>query len=73
MEADIANLSLEDEEEGDLIPCKGVPSEEKDDQRFYLVRKALTDCIIHFPSLKRTLADLWHPLGGVIITDLGDK
>lgn len=31
------------------------------------------DCVVHFLSLKRTLADLWHSLGGVSITDIGEK
>lgn len=73
MEADLANLSLEDGEEGDPVPCMGASAFEEEDHKFCLVDKALTDCVIHFPSLKRTLADLWHPLGGVTITDLGDK
>ncbi|PPE02531.1 hypothetical protein GOBAR_DD00425 [Gossypium barbadense] len=72
MEAKIVNLNLEDEDE-ELILCKKDSSNEKDEHRLCLVGKALTDCVIHFPSLKRTLTDLWHPLGGVIISDLGGK
>ncbi|KAG8496773.1 hypothetical protein CXB51_008000 [Gossypium anomalum] len=72
MEADIANLSLEDEEE-EPIPCEREPNNDDEDRRFCLVGRAFTDCIIHFPSLKRTIADLWHPLRGLIITDLGEN
>ncbi|MFQ6623990.1 hypothetical protein Gotur_004035 [Gossypium turneri] len=72
MEANIANLSLEDKEE-ESIPCEREPNNDDEDRRFCLVGRALIDCVIHFPSLKRTIADLWHPLGGVIITDLGKK
>lgn len=57
MEADLANLRLKDEVEGDPIPRVGNPSIEEEDRRFYLVGRALTDCIIHFSSLKRTLVD----------------
>ncbi|MBA0794252.1 hypothetical protein Gohar_018602, partial [Gossypium harknessii] len=72
MEANIANLSLEDKEE-ESIPCEREPNNDDEDRRFCLVGRALIDCVIHFPSLKRTIAYLWHPLGGVIITDLGKK
>ncbi|MBA0811319.1 hypothetical protein Gohar_003232, partial [Gossypium harknessii] len=72
MEADTANMSLEDEEE-ESIPCEREPNNDDEDHRFCLVGRALTDCAIHFLSLKRTMADLWHPLGGVIITYLGEN
>lgn len=62
MEANIANLSLEDEED-EPIPYEKYPNKVDDEYRFCLVGKALTECLIHFSSLKRTLADLWYPLG----------
>lgn len=31
------------------------------------------DSVVHFPSLRNTMVDLWHPIGGICITDLGDK
>ncbi|MBA0552143.1 hypothetical protein Golob_022981 [Gossypium lobatum] len=66
MEANIANLSLEGEEE-ESIPCEREPKNDDEDRRFCLVGRALIDCVIHFPSLKRTITDLWHPLGGASI------
>ncbi|MBA0820263.1 hypothetical protein Gohar_021953 [Gossypium harknessii] len=72
MEIDITNLNLEDEEE-EPIPCEKYSSKEDDEHRLCLVGKTLIDCVVHFPSLKRTLVDLWHPLGGVIILDLGGE
>ncbi|MBA0761329.1 hypothetical protein Gotri_023996 [Gossypium trilobum] len=66
MEANITNLSLEDEEE-ESIPCEREPNNDDEDRWFFLVGRALIDCVIHFPSLKRTIADLWHPLGGASI------
>ncbi|MBA0843574.1 hypothetical protein Goarm_000750 [Gossypium armourianum] len=70
METDITNLNLEDKEE-EPIPCEKYSRKEDDEHRLCLVGKTLIDCVVHFPSLKRTLVDLWHPLGGVIISDLG--
>ncbi|MFQ6651276.1 hypothetical protein Gotur_023690 [Gossypium turneri] len=62
IEAVIANLNMDDEEEAP-IPCEGDLHKEDEDHQFCLVGKALTGCVIHFLSLKRTLADLWHPIG----------
>lgn len=45
MEADLANLSIDDEEEGNLVLCEGNPSNEEDDRRYCLVGRALTDCV----------------------------
>ncbi|MBA0609260.1 hypothetical protein Godav_021341, partial [Gossypium davidsonii] len=45
----------------------------KDDQRLCLVGRVLTDSVVHFPSTRNTLADLWHPLGRVTIIDIGEK
>ncbi|KAH1047509.1 hypothetical protein J1N35_038293 [Gossypium stocksii] len=72
MEADIANLNLDDEEEAS-IPCEGDLHKEDKDNQFCLVGKVLTNCVIHFPSLKRTLDYLWHSIGGIIISNLEDK
>ncbi|MBA0753341.1 hypothetical protein Gogos_021873, partial [Gossypium gossypioides] len=38
-----------------------------------LVGRCLTDSVVHFPSLRNTLADLWHPIGGIYITEIGEK
>ncbi|TYH95269.1 hypothetical protein ES332_A12G094400v1 [Gossypium tomentosum] len=76
MKADLANLNLEDEddeEDEEPISCEKDSIETKDDYRFCLVGKVLTDCVVHFLFLKKTLANLWHPLGGVSITDIGEK
>ncbi|MFQ6629891.1 hypothetical protein Gotur_007183, partial [Gossypium turneri] len=29
--------------------------------------------IIHYPAMKSTMANLWHPVRGVQIRDLGEK
>ncbi|KAK5832175.1 hypothetical protein PVK06_015975 [Gossypium arboreum] len=72
MEVDLENLKLEDEEE-ELIPCEKNLIEDENEHQLCLVGKASIDCVNHFPSLKRTLADLWHLLRGVIISYLEDK
>ncbi|KAH1075468.1 hypothetical protein J1N35_027796 [Gossypium stocksii] len=38
-----------------------------------LVGRVLTDSVVHFPSLKNTLVDLWHPLRGVSISEMENK
>lgn len=62
MKEELANLNLDDEEE-ELILCENDLNGLEDDYQFCLVGKALMECMVHFPSLKRTLANLWHPLG----------
>ncbi|KAB2005666.1 hypothetical protein ERO13_D11G262550v2 [Gossypium hirsutum] len=33
----------------------------------------LTASVIRFQAMRTTLANLWHPLGGMMIKDLGKK
>ncbi|MBA0758080.1 hypothetical protein Gotri_021106 [Gossypium trilobum] len=35
----------------------------EDDQRLCLIGRVLTGSVVHFPSMRNTLVDLWHPLG----------
>ncbi|MBA0579180.1 hypothetical protein Gorai_021443, partial [Gossypium raimondii] len=35
--------------------------------------RVLTGSVVHFPSMRNTLADLRHPLGGVTVTIVGEK
>ncbi|MBA0820134.1 hypothetical protein Gohar_022256 [Gossypium harknessii] len=70
MEDDLANLRLvDDEEEAIQEDAAAVESI----SQFYLVGRCLTDSVVHFPSLRNTMADLWHPIGGICITDIGEK
>lgn len=41
--------------------------------QFCLVGRCLTDSVVNFPSLRNTMVNLWHPIGGICITNLGDK
>lgn len=72
MEEDPANLSISEEEE---IPFRGQDNADavEEDFWFWLVGKVFTNNVVNFPSLRNTLADLWHPLRGVTISDIGDK
>ncbi|MFQ6634885.1 hypothetical protein Gotur_011428 [Gossypium turneri] len=68
MEEELANLSLLDDEE-EVFQEEAVAMERT--YQFCLVGRCLTDSVVHFPSLRNTMADLWHPIGGICITDLG--
>ncbi|KAG8475088.1 hypothetical protein CXB51_032029 [Gossypium anomalum] len=70
MEEKLANLSLLDEEE-EAFHEEGVVMEKS--FQFFLVGRCLTDSVVHFPSLVNTMVDLWHSIGGICITDLGEK
>ncbi|MBA0672597.1 hypothetical protein Goklo_029003 [Gossypium klotzschianum] len=70
MEDVLANLRLVDDEEEaiqeDVAIVENFP-------QFCLVGRCLTDSVVHFPSLRNTMADLWHPIGGICITDIGEN
>ncbi|MBA0605292.1 hypothetical protein Godav_017881 [Gossypium davidsonii] len=70
MENDLANLALTDEEKEAFEENEAVV-----DQNLHLclVGRCLTDSIVHFPSLCNTMVDLWHPIRGICISDLGDR
>ncbi|MBA0704523.1 hypothetical protein Golax_016775 [Gossypium laxum] len=68
MEDKMANLNLADEEEEAF---QEEVTEVKEDFLFCLVGSCLTDSVVHFSSLRNTMANLWHPIGGSAITDLG--
>ncbi|MFQ6644926.1 hypothetical protein Gotur_019956 [Gossypium turneri] len=64
MEEAMENLNLMDDEEDAF----------QEDERavgrvnqLCLVGQCLTDSVVHFPSLRNTLADLWHPIGGILL------
>ncbi|MBA0754765.1 hypothetical protein Gogos_021980 [Gossypium gossypioides] len=70
--ADLANLNIMDEEEDTLVVV-GDDMSADPEYGLCLVRRVLTDSIVNFPSLKNTLADLWHPLRGVSIIEIEEK
>ncbi|PPS05347.1 hypothetical protein GOBAR_AA15318 [Gossypium barbadense] len=70
MEEGIANLKLMDEEKEKFNEESAMVEW---NYQYCLVGPCLTDSVVHFPSLRNTMADLWHPIAGICISDLGDK
>ncbi|MBA0701695.1 hypothetical protein Goari_020339, partial [Gossypium aridum] len=72
MESKFAGLSLDEEEEEILqVQDDSVPVSEE--EILSLVGCFLTASIIHYQGMKSTMANLWHPVRGVQIRDLGEK
>lgn len=70
MEEELASLNLlEDEEEAFCEEAMAVDNE----FQYCLVGRCLTNSVVHFPSLQNTMANLWHPIGGINIANMGDK
>ncbi|KAK5818333.1 hypothetical protein PVK06_023268 [Gossypium arboreum] len=53
-----------------LIRCIYIGGEELGCQK---TEVWIRDSVMHFPSLRNTMADLWHPIGGISITDLDTR
>ncbi|MBA0775406.1 hypothetical protein Gotri_010556 [Gossypium trilobum] len=70
MEEGLTNLNLLDEEEDAFHEEATVVDQ---NYQFCLVGRCLTDSVVNFPFLCNTMADLWHPIGGICILDSGDK
>ncbi|MFQ6643467.1 hypothetical protein Gotur_017137, partial [Gossypium turneri] len=70
MEDAMANLRLLEDEEEAIQEDEGAVSAA---YQFCQVGRCLTDSVVHFPSLRNTMANLWHPIGGICITELGEK
>ncbi|MBA0712746.1 hypothetical protein Golax_011824 [Gossypium laxum] len=72
VDTELANLNIIYKEEDLMV----VLEENNADEQLYdlfLVGRVLMDNAVNFPSLKITLADLWHPLRGVSITEMENK
>ncbi|MBA0798010.1 hypothetical protein Gohar_008649 [Gossypium harknessii] len=72
MENELAQLSI-NEEEDEVIKIQENPGSKRREEFFQLVGCFLTESTIHFPAMKSTMANLWHPIRGVCIRDLGEK
>lgn len=76
MESGLADLRLEDEEEsGEGVGWEIDQDLDKseEDLDLCLVGCFLTPSSVNFQSMKTIFANLCHPLGGVTITDIGEK
>ncbi|KAH1083167.1 hypothetical protein J1N35_022928 [Gossypium stocksii] len=72
MEKELAVLNLDKEED----ECVQFAMEARPQRSLYdlcLVGCCLTTSVVHFPVMKSTMANLWHQLGGIQISNLGEK
>ncbi|KAK5811912.1 hypothetical protein PVK06_027297 [Gossypium arboreum] len=72
MESKFAGLMI-NEEEDEILQIQVKPNTEREVEAFQLVGCFLTASIIHFPAMKSTMTNLWHPVRGVQIRDLEEK
>ncbi|MBA0678572.1 hypothetical protein Goari_019909 [Gossypium aridum] len=72
MEEESANLYIIDGEE-EPFQIQGEVQALIEDYKQCLVVSYLTISVVHFPSMRNKMADSWHPLRGISITDIGDK
>ncbi|MBA0793096.1 hypothetical protein Gohar_017528, partial [Gossypium harknessii] len=72
MEEDIAGLTLQDDEDDAWLVDSGA-SEPVAGFDFYLVGCFLTAIVVRFEARRTTMANLWHLIEGIFISDLGEK
>ncbi|MBA0670917.1 hypothetical protein Goklo_029554 [Gossypium klotzschianum] len=72
MESKFAGLSLDGKEE-EILQAQGDSDLINNEESLSLVDCFPTASIIHYPAMKSTMANLWHPVKGVQIRDLGEK
>ncbi|MBA0726294.1 hypothetical protein Golax_002132 [Gossypium laxum] len=74
MEKDLKGLNVDDGEEEEAAVLLPIDTAlQKATYEYCLVGCFLTSSVVHFSSMKTTMANLWHPLRGVQITDLGGR
>ncbi|KAH1073600.1 hypothetical protein J1N35_025928 [Gossypium stocksii] len=64
MKKEFAELTLDEEEEV-VLEAKVEPNLEKEERTFRLVGCFLIANVIHFPAMKSTMENPWHPVRGV--------
>ncbi|MBA0613705.1 hypothetical protein Godav_014084, partial [Gossypium davidsonii] len=72
-ETELAQLSINEEEEEELLQIQDDLQPHTDVSNYQLVGCFLIASIINFSAMKSTLANLWHPICGVQIRELGEK
>lgn len=72
MEGDFASLSLEDAEEEEGVRLDAPVTMVGESLENYFVGKFLTSTVVNFLSMRATLGNIWHPIGGITITDLSE-
>ncbi|MBA0838653.1 hypothetical protein Goarm_004453 [Gossypium armourianum] len=66
MEDELVGLTLNEEEDA-ILQVQLEPNTERGEEIFRLVGCFLAASIIHFPAMKNTMTNLWHPVKGVHI------
>ncbi|MBA0567968.1 hypothetical protein Golob_005496 [Gossypium lobatum] len=72
MEDDVVGLKIDDGEEK-VWAVEEELKEEESQQAFCLVGCFFTASMVHFSTMTNTLANLWHPIGEMVITILWEK
>ncbi|MBA0575934.1 hypothetical protein Golob_027549, partial [Gossypium lobatum] len=72
METKFAGLTLE-EEEDKIFQIQSDAEMNGEVEVLQLVGCFLTTSIVHFLAMRSTMENLWHPVRGVQIRDLGKK
>ncbi|MFQ6642569.1 hypothetical protein Gotur_018575, partial [Gossypium turneri] len=72
MEEELANLNIVDDDE-ELVQAFDDEDYAEEDFNICLLGRVLMDSIVHFPSMRNLLANLWHPIEGIFITEIEDK
>ncbi|GMI93514.1 hypothetical protein HRI_003020700 [Hibiscus trionum] len=72
MESELAALSIEEGEE-EILELPPEVQDVVDPYDLCLVGRFLTSSVIHFLAMRNTMADVCHPLGGISVTDIGEK
>lgn len=70
VEGELAGLSLEDGEEEVAVSLGAPVAVEGESVKNCFVGSFLTNSVILFQSMRATPANVWHPIGGITITDL---
>ncbi|MBA0696375.1 hypothetical protein Goari_002929, partial [Gossypium aridum] len=72
MEKDMAYLCLDDEEK-EVVKFGVEPNLQKLGYDLCLVGCCLTASVVHFLAMKNTMANLWHILRGIQMSDFGEN
>lgn len=73
MEKSLADLSLSVEEEEDLLIDPSNLEHHIDSSTICLVGRFLQTKPIHFQSMQNRMAEIWRPVKGVFIKEIGDQ
>ncbi|PPD95608.1 hypothetical protein GOBAR_DD07362 [Gossypium barbadense] len=72
VEGDFQGQSLEDAEEEEAVRLEASVFSTKESLETCLIGTFLTYNVINFPSMRATLVNVWHLIGGIMIFDLFD-